>query len=58
MQEKNYFKKFQNKRLNYALYQEFKKCKIQKKLFYKIIELFEIEDIINLQIYCLRLLKY
>jgi len=32
-------------------------ARLKKKLFYKFIELFEIEDIINKQTYCLHLLE-
>ncbi len=35
-----------------------KDAKFKKKLFYKFIKLFEIEDIVDLQAYCFRLLKY
>ncbi len=35
-----------------------KNARLKKKLFYKFIELFEIENVVNSQTYCLRLLKY
>ena len=35
-----------------------KNARLKKKLFYKFIELFEIENIVNSQTYCFRLSKY